>query len=148
MEACLVTVPNNEAIVDFAFYKEGQIALLLKDKARISHGGSTSCRLIIFALSDLPFMLLDRYSNGTNQLSQHVFEVKRLDNTLMAALSVPCEICLRHIFETHCCRPVPNSSTGLFYMANAPNYLYLSCINTCSLYIRLQSCFSKSCMLD
>ena len=82
MEACLVTVPNNEAIVDFAFYKEGQIALLLKDKARISHGGSTSCRLIIFALSDLPFMLLDRYSNGTNQLSQHVFEVKRLDNTL------------------------------------------------------------------
>lgn len=75
MEACLVTVPNNEAIVDFAFYKEGQIALLLKDKARISHGGSTSCRLIIFALSDLPFMLLDRYSNGTNQLSQHVFEV-------------------------------------------------------------------------
>ena len=75
MEACLVAIPNSETLVDFAFYKPGQIALLLKDRSRMSHGGSTSCRLVMFALQDLPFMLLDRYSNGTNQLSQHVFEV-------------------------------------------------------------------------
>lgn len=74
MEACLVTTPSHESIVDFAFYKAGQIALLLKDKSRVSHGGSINCRLVIFPLSDVPFMLLDRYSNGTNQLSQHVFE--------------------------------------------------------------------------
>ena len=77
MEACLVTTPSHESIVDFAFYKAGQIALLLKDKSRVSHGGSINCRLVIFPLSDVPFMLLDRYSNGTNQLSQHVFEVSR-----------------------------------------------------------------------
>ena len=76
MEACLVAIPSSETLVDFAFYKAGQIALLLKDKSRISHGGSTSCRLVIFGLSDVPFMKLDRYSNGTNQLSQHVFEVR------------------------------------------------------------------------
>ena len=75
MEACLVAVPSHEAIVDFAFYKAGQVALLLKDKARVSHGGSTSCRLVIFSLDDLPFMNLHRYGNGTNQLSQHIFEV-------------------------------------------------------------------------
>ena len=75
MEACLVAIPSSETLVDFAFYKPGQIALLLKDKSRLSHGGSTSCRLVMFALQDLPFMLLDRYSNGTDQLSQHVFEV-------------------------------------------------------------------------
>ena len=75
MEACLVAIPNSETLVDFAFYKPGQIALLLKNRSRTSHGGSTSCRLVMFALQDLPFMLLDRYSNGTNQLSQHVFEV-------------------------------------------------------------------------
>jgi len=80
MEACLVTTPSHESIVDFAFYKAGQIALLLKDKSRVSHGGSTSCRLVIFSLSDVPFMLLDRYSNGTNQLSQHVFEVSRMQH--------------------------------------------------------------------
>jgi len=33
MEACLVTTPSHESIVDFAFYKAGQIALLLKDKS-------------------------------------------------------------------------------------------------------------------
>ncbi len=81
MEACLVTTPSHESIVDFAFYKAGQIALLLKDKSRVSHGGSTNCRLVIFSLSDVPFMLLDRYSNGTNQLSQHVFEVSRMQHT-------------------------------------------------------------------
>ncbi len=80
MEACLVTTPSHESIVDFAFYKAGQIALLLKDKSRVSHGGSTNCRLVIFSLSDVPFMLLDRYSNGTNQLSQHVFEVSRVQH--------------------------------------------------------------------
>ena len=76
MDACLVTVPNHEAIVDFAFYKAGQVALLLKDKARVSHGGSTSCRLVIFPLDDLPFMSLSQYGNGTNQLSHHIFEVR------------------------------------------------------------------------
>lgn len=76
MEACLVAIPSSETLVDFAFYKPGQIALLLKDRSRVSHGGSTSCRLVIFPIQDLPFMLLERYSNGTNQLSQHVFEVR------------------------------------------------------------------------
>ena len=76
MEACLVAIPSSEMLMDFAFYKPGQIALLLKDKSRVSHEGSTSCRLVLFALQDLPFMLLERYSNGTNQLSQHVFEVR------------------------------------------------------------------------
>ena len=80
MEACLVTTPSHESIVDFAFYKPGQIALLLKDKSRVSHGGSTNCRLVIFSLSDVPFMLLDRYSNGTNQLSQHIFEVSKMQH--------------------------------------------------------------------
>ena len=75
MEACLVAIPSHETVVDFAFYKAAQIALLLKDKARVSQGGSTDCRLVIFPLTDLPFMLLNSYSNGTNQLSQHVFEV-------------------------------------------------------------------------
>ena len=101
MEACLVAIPNSESLVDFAFYKPGQITLLLKDKSRMSHGGSTSCRLVMFALQDLPFMLLDRYSNGTNQLSQHVFEVSscfttltRIKFTVTLDLSLLCGVCL------------------------------------------------------
>ena len=89
MEACLVAIPSSEALVDFAFYKAGQIALLLKDKSRVSHGGSTSCRLVIFALQDLTFMQLDRYSNGTNQLSQHIFEVKQHMLQLRVTASEP-----------------------------------------------------------
>ena len=90
MEACLVAISSSETLVDFAFYKPGQIALLLKDKSRVSHGGSTSCRLVIFALQDLPFMLLDRYSNGTNQLSQHVFEVRSHHMLLATRAGIAC----------------------------------------------------------
>lgn len=101
MEACLVATPSHESIVDFAFYKAGQIALLLKDKSRVSHGGSTNCRLVIFSLSDVPFMLLDRYSNGTNQLSQHVFEVSKLQHARcipgrQAVMMRPVQSALQH----------------------------------------------------
>lgn len=75
MEACALAIPGGETVVDFAFYKTGQIALLLKDKARASQAGSASCRLVIFLLADLPFIQLDGHSNGTNQLTQHVIEV-------------------------------------------------------------------------
>lgn len=75
MEACALAIPGGEAVVDFTFYKPGQIALLLKDKARTSQAGSASCRLVILQLSDLPFLQLHGHGNGTNQLSQHVIEV-------------------------------------------------------------------------
>lgn len=77
MEACALAIPGGEAVVDFAFYKPGQVALLLKDKARTSQAGSATCRLVIFQLDNLPFMQLDEHSNGTNQLSQHVIEVSK-----------------------------------------------------------------------
>ena len=75
MEACVLAIPGGETVMDFAFYKTGQVALLLRDKARTSQAGSASCRLVIVLLADLPFMQLDGHSNGTNQLSQHVIEV-------------------------------------------------------------------------
>ena len=75
MEACAMAIPSGEVVVDFAFYKAGQVALLLKDKARASQVGSSTCRLVLFQLADLPFMHLEGHSNGTNQMSQHVIEV-------------------------------------------------------------------------
>lgn len=108
MEACLVAIPSHETVVDFAFYKAAQVALLLKDKARISHGGSTDCRLVIFPLTHLPFMLLNSYSNGTNQLSQHVFEVnstyhclEAITDALLMYFPPGCSSCLSACSNVH-----------------------------------------------
>lgn len=115
-----MAIPSSETLVDFAFYKPGQIALLLKDKSRVSSGGSTCCRLVLFALQDLPFMLLERYSNGTNQLSQHVFEVRSCLISPMAYGELV-ELCLAVRTWTACHYMLVPSAAG-FVIAPVPTW--------------------------